>query len=292
MSKLVTPLLGLALATWIIGWTWWFSKNYCGTAISTPETPALSISDGTFQTSSVETFSFGLSSHKPTVTEGTDKSLNALVDYLIENPNRELELSGIFGSLESNPTVYDNLGIGRAESIKEKLVSFGVDSEQLKTKGIRVDNSLFENDKLKGGVYFTFMDKKEEEDVSEVTLDPVENNNFSFFEGYTVHYNTSQYELDYNNEDLFNYLKSLKRYLRKNADRKVVITGHTDNVGNKRTNEKLSEARARKIRRYLVDTGVRRSQVQIDYVAESDPKASNDTFEGRRMNRRVEISVQ
>ena len=91
---------------------------------------------------------------------------------------------------------------------------------------------------------------------------------------------------------MFDYLKSLKRYLRANPDRTVVISGHTDNVGNRRTNEMLSEARARKIRRYLVDTGVKRNQIELEFLAYDSPTDTNDTSEGRRNNRRVELRVR
>ena len=258
MSKLITPLLGLALAVWIIGWAWWFSKNYCGTAVVTPSTPELSISDGDFKTNSLETFSFGLSDNVPLIPEATEGSIEKTAQYLSENPNRNLKLSGLFGSYEENPTVWENLGIARAESLKEKLVEFGASAEQIQTTGIRVDNSVFKNERMDGGVWFTFTDKPEEPEIIEE--EPEITDYKAPFEGYTVYYKTSEYMLDYNNQPLFDYLKSLRRYLKANPDRKVIITGHTDNVGNRRTNEKLSNARARKVRRYLVDTGVNRSQ--------------------------------
>ncbi len=288
MSKLTTPLLGLALAIWIIGWSWWFHKNYCSNS-TTAATPALSISDGDFTATAPNTFSFGFSGHEASISAESASALQQLAAYLSNNPTRQLSLAGLFGSFESNNSGYDNLGIGRAETIKQKLVGFGVDSENILTNGIRVDNDIFQNEKMDGGVYFTFSEKLEYEEES-FEEEPIEE--VSFFEDYTIYYDFGKYKLDVNNQDAFDYLNNLRRFLKENPDRKVIITGHADSVGNSRANHKISEARARKVRRYLVDTGTKRAQIELQFKSDADPKDTNDTSEGREKNRRVELNIE
>jgi len=72
---------------------------------------------------------------------------------------------------------------------------------------------------------------------------------------------------------------------------KVDIAGHTDSVGDDRYNQYLSEQRAASVKAYLVTKGVEEGRVRIAGYGESKPRASNDTIEGRRLNRRVEIRV-
>ena len=71
----------------------------------------------------------------------------------------------------------------------------------------------------------------------------------------------------------------------------VDVIGHTDSVGNESYNQWLSEQRATAVKAYLVARGVEEGRIRISGYGEAKPRASNDTIEGRRLNRRVEIRV-
>nr|WP_024965263.1 OmpA family protein [Pantoea sp. IMH] len=72
----------------------------------------------------------------------------------------------------------------------------------------------------------------------------------------------------------------------------IVIAGHTDNTGNPRLNQTLSLERAGAVRDWMRDTGdVPESCFAVQGYGESRPIATNDTPEGRALNRRVEISL-
>ena len=70
-----------------------------------------------------------------------------------------------------------------------------------------------------------------------------------------------------------------------------IIIGHTDNVGSLEYNLGLSMRRAEAVRDYLVSTGTDPELLRVLGRAFNDPIASNDTDEGRAMNRRVEVVV-
>ncbi|MDT0554189.1 OmpA family protein [Urechidicola vernalis] len=70
---------------------------------------------------------------------------------------------------------------------------------------------------------------------------------------------------------------------------KFVVEGHTDNVGSEANNQKLSERRAESVLAYLLSKGVSSDNLSSKGYGESNPIHSNDTREGRRANRRVEI---
>ena len=72
----------------------------------------------------------------------------------------------------------------------------------------------------------------------------------------------------------------------------IVISGHTDNTGDDKSNQVLSLKRAEAVRNWMRDTGdVPESCFAVQGYGESRPVATNDTPEGRALNRRVEISL-
>jgi OOP family OmpA-OmpF porin len=71
----------------------------------------------------------------------------------------------------------------------------------------------------------------------------------------------------------------------------VIILGFTDNTGKPDYNVGLSERRANSVRDYLVSTGVNPELLRTVGLGDMYPIASNDTAEGRAMNRRVEVEV-
>jgi OmpA-OmpF porin, OOP family len=71
----------------------------------------------------------------------------------------------------------------------------------------------------------------------------------------------------------------------------IEIAGHTDAIGPAEYNQALSEKRAEAVKAYLVEHGVAADRISVVGYGESDPRDTNDTVEGRRLNRRVEIRV-
>lgn len=84
-------------------------------------------------------------------------------------------------------------------------------------------------------------------------------------------------------------LDSLVELLETHPHVKMSITGHTDNTGNELHNLKLSTNRAKAVARYLINSGIDQNRVSFQGLGSKKPIASNDTIEGRRKNRRVEI---
>lgn len=72
----------------------------------------------------------------------------------------------------------------------------------------------------------------------------------------------------------------------------IVVAGHTDNTGDDKSNQMLSLKRAESVRDWMRDTGdVPESCFAVQGYGEGRPVATNDTTEGRALNRRVEISL-
>ena len=92
-------------------------------------------------------------------------------------------------------------------------------------------------------------------------------------------------------DDLRGYLSELKNYTASNSSARVTITGHTDNQGDAAQNTKLGKERAEFIKSYLVQRGYSPNIFATASKGPTAPIATNDTPEGRALNRRVEIRL-
>jgi outer membrane protein OmpA-like peptidoglycan-associated protein len=86
-------------------------------------------------------------------------------------------------------------------------------------------------------------------------------------------------------------LQNLVRLLKNNPSIKIEISGHTDNVGDPKANQSLSEIRANEVMKYLVVNGIDKSRMTAKGYGSSIPLESNDTEEGRKQNRRTEFKI-
>ena len=85
--------------------------------------------------------------------------------------------------------------------------------------------------------------------------------------------------------------KKLAVTLNKYDDTEIHVLGHTDNTGTDEYNMTLSKKRAAAVEDYLIDLDVAGSRLSKMGLGETDPIATNETAEGRALNRRVEITI-
>lgn len=86
-------------------------------------------------------------------------------------------------------------------------------------------------------------------------------------------------------------LMDLAAMLLQNQQYKIIISGHTDNVGKASVNLALSKNRALAVERFLVEQGVSKAQIKVEWFGDTLPIADNSTQEGRIKNRRVEFTL-
>ncbi len=79
--------------------------------------------------------------------------------------------------------------------------------------------------------------------------------------------------------------------LRQYPDYKLAISGYTDNVGSEESNIKLSQDRAKACYDYILFRGIKAERLRFAGFGPARPIKSNDTSEGREMNRRVEFEL-
>lgn len=71
----------------------------------------------------------------------------------------------------------------------------------------------------------------------------------------------------------------------------LMVVGHTDNTGSDQHNQTLSERRAQSVQQYFTEKGVIPQRLASAGKGEAEPRASNASTDGRRLNRRVEIFI-
>jgi outer membrane protein OmpA-like peptidoglycan-associated protein len=103
-----------------------------------------------------------------------------------------------------------------------------------------------------------------------------------------VFFNTASYELL---PESIVELQKLIDFLNLNKTVFIEIEGHTDNVGSEEMNQKLSESRAKSVYDYLIDHGINAQRMKYAGYGLLRPVSTNDTPEGRALNRRTEFRI-
>ena len=100
---------------------------------------------------------------------------------------------------------------------------------------------------------------------------------------------------EYNSDEIpdqaFEALDRIVRFAGRNPDSEIIIEGFTDSFGNYGYNKSLSKYRADIVKDYFAGQGISLAQIKTYGRGPENPIAANDTFEGRKRNRRVEIKI-
>lgn len=86
-------------------------------------------------------------------------------------------------------------------------------------------------------------------------------------------------------------LIEMAAFIKTNSAFQIFVDGHTDDSGKLSYNSKLSKRRALAVKRFLIKQGVKSTDFVVAYYGPEKPVATNDTREGRKLNRRVEIRL-
>jgi outer membrane protein OmpA-like peptidoglycan-associated protein len=141
-----------------------------------------------------------------------------------------------------------------------------------------------------GGLIGDYMDKQAEEieqDLEGATVERVGEGILITFDS-GILFDFDSYALK---SETRSNLSDLSETLNKYEDTDVLVLGHTDNVGTDQYNQGLSEKRANSVKSFLITQQVASSRLSTEGYGETDPIATNETEEGRQLNRRVEIVV-
>ncbi len=122
--------------------------------------------------------------------------------------------------------------------------------------------------------------------MMDVPLQPIDTG--SVVELKNVFFETSKFDLKPESKI---ELDKLVHFLLLNKTMHIELNGHTDNVGDKKSNQLLSQNRAKAVYDYLVTNGIDAKRLSYKGLGDTRPKVKNDTEENRAMNRRTEFKV-
>lgn len=294
MSKLFLILATFLLGIWLVGGSWWYANNF-GVPVQTithPSVlPVLNVTDGDFKITSQSNFHFRHSKAEVVVPWETEKGLKSLVTYLHKHPDRNVVLTGNYSPTERNNTRYLDLGFARADAIRNLLISYGAGKEDIIIQSMIRDDLKFNRNLLFDGLNFSFEKKSAPFSV----ISPKEKlvNQIQKVEKVrplNLYYDNNTDFVD-DSPQLENYLSNLTIYLNAHPKSKVLLTGHTDNVGTESRNKELSKVRALSVKTLMEKFGIAEQRIQVDYQGDKKPLASNATNNGRKKNRRVEVRI-
>jgi outer membrane protein OmpA-like peptidoglycan-associated protein len=103
-----------------------------------------------------------------------------------------------------------------------------------------------------------------------------------------IHFATNQYSIDAGGSQALDYLV---RLMKARPSLKLKIEGHTDIMGDHFHNMKLSDLRAESVKNYMAQRGIAPNRLFTIGYGETRPTATNDSEEGRQLNRRTEFII-
>ncbi|SEK34675.1 Outer membrane protein OmpA [Aquimarina amphilecti] len=213
------------------------------------------------------------------IPEGIKGFENKIANYLGQHQDQDLIIYGYETSTEREADTLT--GISRANYIKDILVKTGgVNGDRIVTQAKLYDYDYDADGKYNGGILLNFH-KIDESRLKEIEKGIANKTLYSSF-------GSKEFKAD---ATLANYALELKTYLDKYPDKKVLITGHTDNVGDTKSNQFFGLKRAQNVRNYLASQGIPSEKFTAKSKGELSPIAPNDTEENRAKNRRIEIIV-
>lgn len=285
MSKLIVPTLSIILVIWLFGGATWYANNHKG--------PSFKITDGTFNVQSESSFHFQNSSATATFSSSAENAIKELANYLSNHTNRQLNLSGVYSSEENNTSNFENLGLARADAIKTKLVAYGVDESNISLQNLQVDQLNEIGNQLYGMVHFKFSTKTIQQNIEDQT-DEASINEEQSSSGpapLNIYFGKKQYKFN-TTPVLDDYAENVLQFLKDNKAAIIYVTGHSDDSGNTASINRLAKYRSRKVRDFFVRKGIALKRIKIDHKGADSPLGPNDTEEGRKKNRRVEVRVK
>lgn len=261
-------------------------------AVMAPVTPKatsypLAFSDGTYTYSTNDNYNFNVSSSSiltPLSQEVSD-GIVSLRNFLSENTEKVITITGYFAADENNNSAYPNLGLARAIAIKNHMGEQDIPSSQINTMGKLMDEMVPQDNVYLGPVGFAITEKEAgEEEELQALYEKIKANPL------ILYFDTAETTINLSPEQR-QKIANLSRYLDKVADAKAIIEGHTDDTGNAENNMSLGQNRADFAKDYLMRNGIAASKISSTSKGQTQPIASNATEEGKAKNRRTVVTL-
>uniref|UniRef100_UPI00404ADE64 OmpA family protein n=1 Tax=Flavobacterium sp. TaxID=239 RepID=UPI00404ADE64 len=289
MSKKVLYFLGI-LATLFLG-TWLQSANCCSESSKTITKPTLksTSSHKVMESENIlKSFIFKKSDFN-SILPVSDSITNFISELKLEienSPNSKFEITGFYHSKEENNSIFQDLGIARANNVKNYLTSKGVSEEKILITSSLKENLSIPNDTVFGSIAISDLQIVEKLNTNWTKIKTKAN-----AEPLTLYFKKNEASIQLSESDR-DKINNLLLYLENVPNSKIIITGHTDNSGLKENNAYYSIERAKFAKNYFITNGIAEKKIITFGKGSSKPIADNGTEIGRAKNRRAELTLQ
>jgi OOP family OmpA-OmpF porin len=195
-----------------------------------------------------------------------------------ETGSNKLEITGQYYKDEVNPTQFKDLGMARADRIRHLF------SEVLKPSQFVLGSEVVNLESDATGKTTARFKAIRLEILDKLSQDPEESITSIII---NFPYASNDLLLDPETESV---LKQLVARINTSGEQ-LLIVGHADNTAGEKRNTYLGYKRAQSVSEKFIALGVAREKIILESKGESEPIASNESLEGRKRNRRVEIFI-
>ena len=287
------------LIVWIAGSTYWHIckiLKLCDTELSVIvtdmvvpaviEEPLIITDASAFKLHSSGNFAFakgGIIANKSEVYPQMD----SLAAYLSANPGKLLTITGLYAPDEVNTTIFSDLGIARASEIKNWLLGKGLADSMFSLKSRLKNDMVFSNDSLRGGIYFTFVNKIAASEIKLANEQKYE----SIFKPFDLYFPAAVSEYILTDQSQI-FLEEAKKYFLKNENKKLILTVYSDDKDSTESNHALSEKRINSLKRKFISSGISADRL-VTERRKLNPKTGNKPVMADRQSAdRVTILVK
>jgi OmpA-OmpF porin, OOP family len=270
----------LALLAWILFCNWWWCSNKeecdCDKLSNTEVLPDANITNNT------GVIQFNANANNPITNSNWALFADSICNLV--RGGKRLEIVGYYGADEQNTTAFANLGIARADTIKQLLLAklSGISASRIATAAeLRSDISTANTNAFDANSILVKDTIATPSDAGGVVATDSNDIIIYFPTGSAV--KEASKEVD-------DYLTILGARLKANGA-KAQIIGHTDNKGNAAKNLELSKQRAEFVQQILVKHEAPAANLAATGKGDAEPIGDNNTDAGRRQNRRVNIKI-
>ncbi|MCO6161343.1 OmpA family protein [Flavobacterium sp. NRK F7] len=310
MSKKIPYYFGIIITMLLGSWLYVMYCCPCCSEETIPTKPETTISNvNTKKTTLTESNPFAFHFSTPDITYSCIDNFNfkssnfalllpiadslglgiALMKEAVEKGEGKLKLFGLYQDNESNTSIFPNLGLARANAVKNYLVSQGIAEKNIEISELVEENLNFDNDTVFGAMRFEWIPNKI---LGNATKNWAEIKKNSKANPLTLYFETGQSTISLTQQQKKQFAEIVD-YINHVEGAKISITGHSDNdPGVRHTNQYYSEQRAQFAKAYFVSNGIPENKIEVSGKGELQPIADNSTEVGRAKNRRTEITIK
>lgn len=300
MTKTTTNLIGILLTILAGIFLYYKLCSSCGAAVAEepvkeavipavpdPTSYPFAFSDGDYACNVNDNYNFNVSSSTilMPLAQGVTDCAGTLKAFLGENADKVMNITGYYKSDETNDSAFPNLGLARANAVKNHLVENGVSSTMINTFGQLRDEMVSKDNVYLGPVSYSLEGESADADnelkalYEKIKANPL-----------VLYFDTAEASISLTDGQRQQFA-DISRYLDKVEGASCNVVGHTDNTGRAATNMRLGQGRADFAKDYLTKNGIAGAKIKATSKGQTQPVESNATDEGKAKNRRTVVTL-